>query len=122
MNREKGNQKLNDIIGPKAQNILEGMAKTAPAFTDYIIEHVYGDLYARPTLSDKTKELATVACLIGAGNNGMALKVHLEAMMHVGWSATELKELLIFLTTYAGYPACLNAVNFLAQIEAEEGN
>ena len=120
MNREKGNKKLNDIIGTNAESIIKSFEKTSPDFAKYIVDYAYGEIYARPKLEDKMKELATVSCLIGNGNNGMALKVHLKAMLHVGWTWDEIKELIIFLTVYAGFPACVDAINIVAELEQEQ--
>jgi 4-carboxymuconolactone decarboxylase len=119
MNRNKGSQKLKDILGSDANAIIKSFEDVSPDFARHIVDYAYGEIYSRTTLNDKIKELATVACLIGSNNSGMALKVHLKGMLHVGWTADEIKELILFLTVYAGFPPCVDAINILSEIEKE---
>lgn len=114
--REIGKKRIIDILGAKSENIINELEKISPDFTNYLIEFGYGDLYTRKGLSDKERELAAVACLIGQGNAGLPLKAHLAGMLNVGWKKEEVIELLIFLTGFAGFSSSVDAIMQLQQI------
>lgn len=113
---EIGKKRIREIIGDKAENIIQMFEAISPDFANYIVDFGYGDLYARDGLSDKYRELAAVACLIGQGNTGLPLKAHLKGMLNVGWTKEEIIELLIFLVGYKGFPDCVNAMLVLKEI------
>lgn len=117
---EIGKQKINSIIGPRSEEIINMLSEVSVEYADYVINFAYGDLYSRNGFNDKFRELAAVACLIGQGNTGVPLKAHLEAMMQVGWTKKEVIELIIFLIVYVGFPATVDAIVTLRQILAEK--
>ncbi len=114
--REIGKQRIKEIVGEKSESVIKRFEEISPDFANYILEFVYGDLYARSGLSDKQRELAVVACLIGQGNTGLPLKTHLNGMLNVGWTKNEIIELLIFLIGYVGFPSCVDAIITFQQI------
>lgn len=111
---EIGQKRIKEILGVDAESLIENFSKVSPDFANYVVEFAYGDLYARPGLNDKVKEIAAVSCLIGQGNNSVALKTHLKAMLNVGWTQQEIVELLLFLIVYCGFPKIVDAL-FLAK-------
>jgi len=115
-----GKQRIKEIIGDKAAGLIKMFEEISPDFTKYIIEFGYGDIYARPDFSDKYRELAAVACLIGQGNTNVPLKAHLKGMLNVGWRKQDIIELIIFLIGYVGFPACVDAMLVFGQIIEEE--
>jgi len=119
---ETGKQKLKEVLGEKADEIIDGFNSVSPDFANYIVEFAYGDLYAREGLSHKLRELAAVSCLIGQGNTGLPLKAHLKAMLNVGWSKEEIIELIIFLVGYKGFPSSVDAILHLKDIINEQDN
>lgn len=114
--QELGKKKLEEILGGNAEEIINNFKEISPDFANYIIEFAYGDLYARKGLSDKHKELAAVSCMIGQGNTGLPLKVHLRGMLNVGWTKEEIIEVLIFLVGYKGFPSSVDAILHLKDI------
>lgn len=117
--REVGKQRMREILGEKSENIIKMFESISPDFANYILDFGYGDLYSRKGFSDKNRELAAVACLIGQGNTGLPLKSHLNGMLNVGWKREEIIELLIFLVGYAGFPCCVDAIITFKQVIEE---
>lgn len=117
---ELGKQRIKEILGVQSENIIKNFEAVSPDFANYVVEFAYGDLYARNGFSDKYRELSAVACLIGQGNTGLPLKAHLKGMLNVGWKKEEIIELFIFLTGYAGFPSCVDALMTFKQIIEEE--
>ena len=83
----------------------------------YIVEFAFGDVYSRPGLSLRDRELSTVAMLAALGAREPQLDVHLQAALHVGITLDELREVLIHVAPYAGFPAAINAMRRLQALE-----
>ncbi len=114
-----GKQKLQDIMGTSTEEIMESFQKISPDFAHYVQEHVWGDIYARPGLTDKTRLAAVVGTLLGQGNVGIPLRRYIHAMLTTGWSKKEILELIIFLTVYAGYPITVDAIYVVEEVYKE---
>ena len=82
----------------------------APDLARYAIEFAFGDVYSRPGLDLKSREIATVSALAALGNAQPQLKVHIHGALNVGCTREEIIEVLIHLSVYAGFPAALNGI------------
>ncbi|MFH0258841.1 carboxymuconolactone decarboxylase family protein [Vibrio rumoiensis] len=107
---EIGLQLLSEIDGQAGQNVIESLQDICPDLAKYTIEYPFGDIYARPGLDLKSREIATVAALTALGNCSPQLKVHLHAALNVGCTEDEIKEVIIQMSVYAGFPAALNGM------------
>jgi 4-carboxymuconolactone decarboxylase len=105
-----GKKRILEILGPSAEQIIQNLSEISPDFANYIIEIGYGEFYSRPGISDKEREQAAVACLIGQGNTGLPLKAHMRGMLNVGYKKSDIIELLIFLIPYVGFPAIVDSM------------
>src|SRR3546814_12998817 len=105
---ERGTARLAEIDGRAGEAVIAGLADLAPDLGRYIIEFGFGDVYSRPGLDLKTRELATVAALTVMGNARPQLEVHLAAALNVGATREEIIETIIQMSLYAGFPAALN--------------
>lgn len=119
--KEIGKKRIEEILGKKSEEIIKSFEVISPDFANYIVEFGYGDLYNRSGLSDKDRELAAVACLMGQNQTGLPLYAHLNGMLNVGWKKEEIIELIIFLVAYAGFPISVSAIGVLKQILTEKG-
>ncbi len=75
-----------------------------------MIEFPFGDIYSRPGLDLRAREIATIAALTALGNASPQLKVHIEAGLNVGLSRDEITEVIMQMAVYAGFPAALNGL------------
>lgn len=89
---------------------MESLADIAPDFARYIVEFPFGDIYARPGLGLREREIATIAALTALGNARPQLEVHIKAGLNVGLSRDEIVETIIQMAVYAGFPAALNGL------------
>ena len=115
---DRGWQKLEEIDGEAGEKVIESLADIAPDLGRYIVEFGFGDLYSRPGLDLKSREIATVAALTVMGNAAPQLKVHINAALNVGVSETEIVEIIIQMVAYAGFPAALNAMALAKEVFA----
>jgi 4-carboxymuconolactone decarboxylase len=82
----------------------------APDFARYLIEFPFGDIYSRPGLDLRSREIAVVAALTAMGNAAPQLKVHIQGALNVGVTQDEVVEVMMQMAVYAGFPAALNGL------------
>ncbi|AJY13530.1 carboxymuconolactone decarboxylase family protein [Burkholderia dolosa] len=106
----RGWDKLKEIDGEAGERVIAALAPIAPDFARMVIEFPFGDIYSRPQLDLKSREIATIAALAALGNAQPQLKVHIEAALNVGCTRDEIVEVFMQMAVYAGFPAALNAL------------
>ncbi len=116
---ERGLQKLGEIDGQQGQRVIDSLKDIAPDLGRYIIEFGFGDIYSRPALDLKSREIAVVAALTALGNATPQLKVHLHGALNVGCSKEEIVEVIMQMAVYAGFPAALNGMFTAKEVFAE---
>ncbi|GGD91595.1 4-carboxymuconolactone decarboxylase [Aureimonas endophytica] len=107
---ERGRQALAAIDGEAGHRVVAALADIAPDFATYLLEFPFGDIYSRPGLDLRSREIATIAALAAMGNAAPQLKVHIEAGLNVGLTRAEIVEILMQMAVYAGFPAALNGL------------
>ena len=73
-------------------------------------------LYSCDGLDLKSKEIAVVAALTALGNAQPQLKVHLNGALNTESSVDELKEIILQMSVYAGFPSAINGTNALKEV------
>lgn len=116
----RGMANLDAISGSQGRRVVEGLADIAPDLGRYIVEFAYGDIFARPGLDRKTREIATVAALTAMGTAAPQLRVHVEAALNVGATQGEVMETILQMIPYAGFPAALNATAIAREVFAAQ--
>lgn len=107
---ELGLEYLNKVDGEAGQQVINSLKDICPDLARFTIEYPFGDIYSREGLDLKSREIATVAALSALGNCQPQLKVHLKAALNVGCTEQEIKEIILQMSVYAGFPAALNAM------------
>jgi len=107
---ERGWDKLKEVDCEAGERVIESLKDIAPDLGRYTIEFPFGDVYSRPGLDLKSREIATVAVLTALGNAQPQLKVHIHGALNVGCTREEVIEVIIQMAVYAGFPAALNGM------------
>ncbi len=107
---------LDKVDGTVGQAVVDSLKDIAPDFATYLIEFPFGDIYSRPGLDLKSREIATVAALTALGNTAPQLKVHIGAALNVGCSQDEIIEVIMQMAVYAGFPAALNGLTAAKEV------
>jgi 4-carboxymuconolactone decarboxylase len=107
---ERGWEKLKEVDGEAGERVIESLKDIAPDLGRYTIEFPFGDVYSRPGLDLKSREIATIAALTALGNAQPQLKVHIHGALNVGCTREEVIEVIIQMAVYAGFPAALNGM------------
>lgn len=107
---DRGWEKLREVDGEAGERVIESLKDIAPDLGRYTIEFPFGDIYCRPGLDLKSRQVATVAALTALGNARPQLKVHIHGALNVGLTRQEIVEVIIQMAVYAGFPAALNGI------------
>ena len=116
---ERGWEKLREIDKEAGERITETLKDIAPDFARLLIEFPFGDIYSRPGLDLKSREIAVVAALTALGNAAPQLKAHIHNALNVGCTEQEVVEVIMQMAVYAGFPAALNGLFAAKDVLAE---
>lgn len=96
----------------RAQTLIGDFAPKMVALTDDVL---FGDIWERTELSKRDRSLITIAALITGGNTEQ-LRGHLTRAKDNGVTEAELKEVIIHLAFYAGWPKAMSAITVAKQV------
>ncbi len=116
---ERGRRALAEIDGEAGTRVIDALADIAPDFATYILEFPFGDIYSRPGLGLREREIASIAAMAAMGTAPAQLKVHIAAGLNVGLSREEIVEILMQMAVYAGFPAALNGLFAAKEVFAD---
>ena len=91
----RGWEKLREIDGQAGERVIASLSDIAPDFAKYLIEFPFGDIYSRPQLDLKAREIGVVAALTALGNAAPQLKVHIHGALNVGCTREEVVEIIM---------------------------
>lgn len=111
---ERGRERLREVHGDRALATIESLGDLGRL----IVETAYGDVYSRPGLGLRERQIASVAALVATGRSSQ-LPVHLRSALKAGVTVEELQEVIIQTATIAGFPPAMNAWSTLKTILAE---
>ena len=114
---ERGRRRMLEIHGERSLRTVEGLGDLGR----YVLEFAYGEVYSRPGLSLRERQIATVAVLVALGRSSQ-LPVHLRSSLAAGLTADELREVILQVAVLAGFPPAMNAMSTLRTIEAGAGS
>lgn len=115
---KRGLEKFRQVDGKGGEKAVNDLKELVPEIERYIAEYPFGDIYSRPGLDLKIRELAAIAALTAMGNAKPQLKVHLHAALNNGATRQEVIEVILQMTVYAGFPVALNALYTAREIFA----
>ncbi|MFL2539049.1 MAG: carboxymuconolactone decarboxylase family protein [Candidatus Rariloculaceae bacterium] len=114
MNNQKRHEhalnKLGQIDSEAAKKLMDSMQDISPDLARYAIDFPFGEIFTRPGLDLKSRELINVAALTALGNAAPQLKFHINGALNVGCSRTEIIETIIQMAIYSGFPSALNGM------------
>jgi 4-carboxymuconolactone decarboxylase len=116
---ERGAEKLVEIDGQHGLDVVESLKDIAPDLGRFIVEFTFGDIYYRPWLSPRRRQLVTVGALTAFGDTAPQLRVHIGAALNVGLSPAQVIETLIHVVSYSGFARVLNAVTVAREVFEE---
>ena len=117
--RETGKEIINQLHEGGDTKLMKGFESIAPDFSDYILEFVFGTLYARDGLDIKTKQMVTLVTLAALGNANPQLAYHIRGALNLGIPRENIVNIFIHIAGYAGFPAANNAISTAREVFAK---
>ncbi|MBN2070569.1 MAG: carboxymuconolactone decarboxylase family protein [Candidatus Krumholzibacteriota bacterium] len=106
----RGIERFREVDGKGGEKAVKDLEELVPEIGRYIIEFPFGDIYSRPGLDLRTRELAAIASLVTSGNCEPQLRLHIHAALNVGATRQEVIEVILQMAVYTGFPRALNAL------------
>jgi 4-carboxymuconolactone decarboxylase len=116
---DRGFDTMRAIFGPGIESALQVLASTSPDLARCLVEFPFANIYTRPGLDLKTREMLTVSALTVLGYPQAELKEHIRGALNVGCTRDEILEIILQMAVYAGFPAALEAVKTAAAVFGE---
>jgi 4-carboxymuconolactone decarboxylase len=119
----RGLEALNQISKSSGEAVVKSFEDIAPDLGRYIVEFSYGDVFSRPNLDLKTREIATVAALTGLNTTAseLPLKVHINGALNVGANRQEIVEAIMHMIPYVGFVKVQQAMALAETVFQERG-
>jgi 3-oxoadipate enol-lactonase len=97
------------------------VAEASPVLADGVSEFIFADVFSRPGLSARERELVTVAVLCALGGAEPQLGLHIPAALEAGVDPDELIAMCEQIAPYAGFPRALNGLRAVRGVLEERG-
>lgn len=117
---DRGLATMRTIFGPGIDAALQTLVATSPDLARCLAEFPFADIYPRPGLDLKTREMLTIAALTVLGYAQAELKDHIRGALNVGCTQDEILEIILQMAVYAGFPAALEAIKTAAAVFGEQ--
>lgn len=123
MNREEqyehGLKVLKEIDGSAGQRVVDSLADISPELGHQVVAWAFGEMYSRPVLPPRDRQLVTLGMLAALGGCEPQLEVHINAALNVGLTPAEIVEAFLHSAVYCGMPRALNATFVAKKVFAE---
>jgi 4-carboxymuconolactone decarboxylase len=112
---------LTRIDGEGGQKVIDSLADISSELGHQVVAWVLGDIYDRPGLAPRDRQLVTLGMLTALGGCEPQLDVHINAALNVGPTPQEIVEALLHSAVYCGMPKALNATFVAKKVLGERG-
>lgn len=112
---ENGLNILKQMVDIDSEERVNAVGEIFPDFEEKIISFGFGQIYSRPTLDLKTREIVTITSLITQGAFA-ELDFHIKAALKVGLKQEEILEIILQCAAYAGFPKACSALGIAGEI------
>jgi 4-carboxymuconolactone decarboxylase len=117
----RGWERLLEVDAESGERVIMSLQDVAPELGRYVVEFAYGDIYRRPDLDLRQRQLVTISALTALGGAEAQLEVHVNAALNVGLTAEEVVEALLQCLPYTGFPRVLNAMFVAKRVFEQRG-
>ena len=116
-----GLEVLKKVDGEAGQRVVDSLADISPELGHQIVSWAFGEIYDRPGLAPRDRQLVTLGMLTALGGCEAQLDVHINAALNVGLTPEQIVEALTHSAVYCGMPRALNATFVAKKVFAERG-
>lgn len=118
---DRGRAVLDAVDGAAGAAVIDAIGDVSPELAHQVVAWAFGDIYARPGLEPRDRQLVTLGMLTALGGCEPQLEVHIGAALNVGLTPQQIVEALLHSAVYCGFPRALNATLTAKRVFAERG-
>ncbi|SKC75937.1 carboxymuconolactone decarboxylase family protein [Krasilnikoviella flava] len=118
---DRGMEVLSRVDGEGGRRVIDSLADVSPELGHQVVAWAFGEVYDRPGLPPRDRQLVTLGMLTALGGCEPQLEVHVNAALNVGLTPAEIAEALLHSAVYCGMPKALNATFVAKKVFAERG-
>ncbi|MFJ8429737.1 carboxymuconolactone decarboxylase family protein [Kitasatospora sp. NPDC094019] len=118
---DRGFAVLTAVDGEAGHRVVDALADVNPELAHQIVAWGFGEIYSRPGLTPRDRQLVTLGMLTALGGCEPQLEVHINASLNVGLTPAEITEVLLHSAGYCGFPKALNATFTAKKVFDERG-
>ena len=116
---KRGWANLGQIDREAGQRLMDGLENSAPDLARYAIEFGFGDIYSRPGLDLRSRQIVALAGLTALGHAIPQLEGHIHGALNVGLSRQEVVEIIMQMAMHAGFPAAFKGMQAAGRVFAQ---
>jgi len=116
-----GLEVLKRVDGEAGERVVDSLADINPELGHQVVAWAFGEIYDRPGLAPRDRQLVTLGMLTALGGCEAQLDVHVNAALNVGLTPEQIVEALTHSAVYCGIPRALNATFAAKKVFAERG-
>ena len=117
---EYGCSVFDAVNGAVAHQVMQALEDVSPVLGEQVMI-AFAEIYARPQLSPRDRQLVTLGMLAALGGCEPQLEVHVNTSLNVGLTPEEIVEALLHSSAYCGFPRALNATFAAKRVFEERG-
>lgn len=117
----KGLEMLRSVNPEVGQRVVDSLADISPEMGHQLVAWGFGEIYSRPHLVPRDRQLVTLGMLTALGGCEAQLEVHVHTALNVGLTPEQIAEALLQSAGYCGFPRALNAMAVAKKVFAERG-
>ena len=87
-----GHKIRNSLVGRDVSKPTSGYPVFTPIIDQFLVEHLFADIFYRDVLTHQERELVTISILAAMTGTEAQLKTHLRISMNMGLSKTQLED------------------------------
>ena len=108
-NYQKGIEILKQMTDDEGMQAIKHLQNIFPDFADKMVDFGFGQIYSRPNLDLKLREIVTITALITQGAFEQ-LSFHIKAALNAGLKQEEIYEIILQCAAYVGFPKACSAL------------
>ena len=113
---EFGSDNIKKLNKNQVETLEQTFKDISPDMAKFVIEYGFSDIFSRPALNIKYREIATIAALTAMGTAPSQLRFHIRAGLNIGVSQVEIREIMILMSVYSGFPSAINGTLALKEV------
>ncbi|KDN81655.1 carboxymuconolactone decarboxylase family protein [Kitasatospora cheerisanensis] len=118
---DRGMEVLARIDGEAGERVVAALSDVSPELAHQIAAWGFAEIYSRPQLVPRDRQLVTLGMLTALGGCEPELEVHVNAALNVGLTPQQIVEALLHAAAYCGFPRAINATLAAKRVFAERG-